>query len=74
MSARKRRRILVESDSEQEEEIIGNGEEIISEITQNNVLMNETEEKIVLFKLLVENFKSYQNFEEVGPFDENFTW
>jgi hypothetical protein len=74
MSARKRRRIVVESDSEQEDEIIEKEEDIVEELTSNIDSVDQMEEKIVLYKLLIENFKSYQYFEEVGPFDENFTW
>lgn len=67
MSFRKKRKI-VESDSD-EEQIFENDENL--EISDSE---SSDDTKILLHKLQIENFKSYKNFEEVGPFDEIFTW
>eukprot|EP01080_Neovahlkampfia_damariscottae_P003212 gene3212-5528_t len=67
MSLRKKRKI-VESDSDEE-----NISEIEPEMNSSDSESFIDEQKIVLHKIQIENFKSYKNFEEVGPFDEIFT-
>lgn len=83
---RKKRKIVVE-DSEEEENVsqVLDDDIIHEEINlANNTGITKVDsnfkspymkkDKLLVYKIRIRGFKSYRDLEEIGPFDEHFSW